>query len=112
MKAIRIHAYGDANVLTHEDAPVPTPSEGEVLVRVRAAGVNPIDWKIRAGYVKDWIPHSFPFIPGVDFSGVVEEVGPSVSGLKASDEVFGEANILVPTAAMLTLQLRQPVTSP
>jgi NADPH:quinone reductase-like Zn-dependent oxidoreductase len=99
MKAIRIHAYGDANVLVYEDAPLPAPSDEEVLVRVHAAGVNPIDWKLRAGYLKDWIPHSFPFIPGVDFSGVVEEIGPGVPGLKAGDEVFGETNILGPAGS-------------
>ena len=56
MKAIRIHTYGDANVLVHEDAPLPTPSDEEILVRVHVAGVNPFDWKIRAGLLKDWIP--------------------------------------------------------
>ncbi len=99
MKAIRIHAYGDANVLAYEDVPLPVPSGEEALIRVHAAGVNPIDWKIRAGILNDWIPQSFPFIPGVDFSGVVEDVGPSVSGLKAGDEVFGEANIFGPAGS-------------
>src|SRR5262245_48240235 len=73
MKAIRIHAYGDASVLSYEDAPRPIPADNEVLVHVHAAGVNPIDWKIRSGALKSWIPHSFPFVPGVDFSGIVEE---------------------------------------
>jgi len=94
MKAIRIHAYGDASVLAYEDAPPPTPADKEVLVRVHAAGVNPIDWKIRSGALKDWIPRSFPFVPGIDFSGVVEQRGSQVRGLEQGSEVFGEANVM------------------
>ncbi len=93
MKAIRIHAYGDASVLVYEDAPRPAPADNEIMVRVHAAGVNPIDWKIRSGALKDWIRHSFPFVPGVDFSGVIEETGSKVQGLKPGDDVFGEAKI-------------------
>jgi NADPH:quinone reductase-like Zn-dependent oxidoreductase len=60
MKAIRIHRYGGADVLVYEDAPRPTLADDAILVRVHAAGVNPFDWKIRAGFLKDWIHHSFP----------------------------------------------------
>jgi len=76
MKAIRIHNYGGPEVLKYEDAPRPQPQAGEVVVRVHAAGVNPIDWKVREGYMKDFWPHKFPLILGWDLSGVVEEVGP------------------------------------
>src|SRR5438105_2374410 len=76
MKAIRIHNYGGPKVLHYEDAPRPKPQAGEVLVRVHAAGVNPIDWKVREGYMKDFWPHKFPLILGWDLSGVVEELGP------------------------------------
>src|SRR5437773_12576324 len=84
MKAIRYHEHGPASVLKYEDAPRPTPGEGEMLVRVHAAGVNPVDWKIRAGGGR----MAKPYIPGFDVSGVVEQVGPKVSKLKAGDEVF------------------------
>ena len=88
MKAVRIHSYGGPEVLKYEDAPRPKPGKGEVLIRVHAAGVNPIDWKVRAGYMKDFIPHSFPLILGWDVSGVIEEVGAIVSRFKKGDEVY------------------------
>jgi NADPH:quinone reductase-like Zn-dependent oxidoreductase len=88
MKAIRIHNYGGPEVLQYEDAPRPEPQAGEVLVRVQAAGVNPIDWKIREGHMKDFWSHKFPLILGWDTSGKVEEVGPGVSRFKIGDEVY------------------------
>ena len=91
MKAVRIHNYGGPEVLNYEDAPRPEPGEGEVLIRVHATSVNPIDWKVRAGYMKDFLPHSFPLILGCDVSGVIEEVGPNpaASGhFKKGDEVY------------------------
>src|SRR5206468_6175613 len=91
MKAIRIHNYGGPEVLKYEDAPRPEPQAGEVLVRVHAAGVNPIDWKVREGYMQDFWPHKFPLILGWDFSGVVEELGPSPAAagrFKIDDEVY------------------------
>jgi len=89
MKAIRIHNYGGPDVLKYEDAPRPKPQAGEVLVRVHAAGVNPIDWKVREGEMKDFWPHKFPLILGWDLSGVVEELGRGVSRFKIGDEVYG-----------------------
>src|ERR1700719_4693607 len=91
MKAIRIHNYGGPEVLQYEDAPRPQPQAGEVLVRVHAAGVNPIDWKVREGHMKDFWPHKFPLILGWDLSGVVEELGPGPAGagrFKIGDEVY------------------------
>ncbi|HMH07392.1 MAG TPA: NADP-dependent oxidoreductase, partial [Terriglobales bacterium] len=88
MKAIRIHNYGGPEVLQYEDAPRPKPQAGEVLIRVHAAGVNPIDWKVREGHMKDFWPHEFPLILGWDVSGTVEEVGPGVSRFKIGDEVY------------------------
>src|SRR2546427_13121216 len=76
MKAVRIHNFGGPEVLQYEDAPRPQPESGEGLIRVYSAGVNPIAWKVRKGYVKDLWPHKFPLILGWDLSGVVEEVGP------------------------------------
>jgi NADPH:quinone reductase-like Zn-dependent oxidoreductase len=89
MKAIRIHRYGGPEVLQYEDAPCPKPQAYEVLIRVHAAGVNPIDWKVREGYMKDFWPHKFPLILGWDLSGVVEKLGRGVSRFKIGDEVYG-----------------------
>ncbi|HLH43468.1 MAG TPA: NADP-dependent oxidoreductase [Bryobacteraceae bacterium] len=93
MKAVRIHEYGGADVLRFEDAPRPEPGAGEALVRVHAAGVNPVDWKVRAGYLREWMKHKLPMIPGWDFSGVVEAVGPGVDGWRAGAEVYGRPDL-------------------
>lgn len=93
MKAVRVHNYGGPEVLHFEDAPRPTPGSGELLVKVHAASVNPIDWKIRAGYMKEYIPLPLPFIPGWDVSGVVEAVGPGVTKFKKDDEVYSRPDV-------------------
>ncbi len=67
----------------------PQAGVGEVLIRVHAAGVNPLDWKVRAGHVKAWMKHRLPLIPGWDVSGVVEAVAPDVTALKVGDAVYG-----------------------
>lgn len=87
MKAIRFHAYGDPGVLVYEDAPVPRPGEGEMLVRVRAAGVNPVDWKIRNGNWKS-LNLPLPMIPGYDVSGIVESIGAKVTRFKKGDAIY------------------------
>jgi NADPH:quinone reductase-like Zn-dependent oxidoreductase len=89
--AIQVHQYGDASQLKLERVPRPQPQEGEVLVRVYAAGVNPVDWKIRAGFMKDFMPAKFPYVPGSDVAGVVEKVGPGVSAFQPGQEVFGRS---------------------
>ena len=89
MQAIRFHSYGHSEVLVLEEVPWPTAGADEVLVRVHAAGVNPLDWKVRAGYVKDWLPHQLPLIPGWDVSGIVEAVGAKVADFKKGDAVYG-----------------------
>ena len=81
MKAIRVHEYGGPEQLRYEDAPEPKAESGTVLVRIHAASVNPIDFKLASGAMRQIMPLSFPWIPGGDFSGVVENVGPGVSGL-------------------------------
>jgi NADPH:quinone reductase-like Zn-dependent oxidoreductase len=86
MKAVRIHNYGGPEVLKFEDAPRPQPGPGEALVRIHAAAVNPVDWKIRAGRLKERI--HLPVIPGWDLSGVVEATGPGVTRVKKGDEVY------------------------
>lgn len=88
MKAIRVHSYGGPEVLQYEEVAQPSPGPGELLIKVQAASVNPIDWKIRAGYMKDIFPHTMPFIPGWDASGIVEAVGSGVTNFRKGDEVY------------------------
>jgi NADPH:quinone reductase-like Zn-dependent oxidoreductase len=93
MKAIRIHNYGGPEMLRFEDAPRPTPGSGELLITVHAASVNAIDWKIRAGYLKDVFPVLLPFIPGWYVSGIVEALGSGVTKFKKGDEVYARPNV-------------------
>src|SRR5215475_5630403 len=86
MKAVQIHAYGGPDVLQYEDVPRPQPKANEILVRVHAAGVNPVDWKIREGIV----PATLPMIMGFDFSGVVESVGSGITKYRSGDALFGQ----------------------
>jgi len=89
-----MHGYGGPEVLKYEDAPRPEPAEGEVLVKVHAAAVNPVDWKIRAGYMRSFRDYPMPFILGWDFSGTIEEVGRGVApAWKAGDEVYSRPDI-------------------
>jgi NADPH:quinone reductase-like Zn-dependent oxidoreductase len=88
MKAVRIHQFGGPEVLQFEDAPVPEPGAGQILVKVHAAGVNPVDGKIRAGEFKRFHPE-FPAILGRDVSGVIERAGAGVTDFKKGEEVFG-----------------------
>ena len=91
MKAVRAHEYGGPEVLKYEDAPIPEPGEGEVLVKIHAAGVNPADWKVRAGYFKAFVPFPMPFVPGTDFSGTVAALSPGATGFAVGDPVFGRS---------------------
>ena len=92
MKAIVVHEYGAPEVLKFEDYPDPVPSPGEVLVRVAATSVNPIDYKRRAGLTKDFYPMTFPGLIGVDIAGSVLKIGPGVEGFSVGDEVFAMAD--------------------
>ncbi|MHA6512933.1 NADP-dependent oxidoreductase [Tessaracoccus sp. Z1128] len=102
MRAVRFHRYGDPQVLTLEDAPEPHPGPGQVRVRVHATSVNPVDWKIRAGYLHEVMPVTFPAIPGTDAAGIIDEVGESVTDVKAGDAVFGIAQGGAAELAILT----------
>ncbi len=92
MKAIRIHSYGGPEVLQYEDAPRPTLNDDDVLIKVLAAGVNPVDWKIRQGYMKEMT--TLPLILGWDVAGVIEEKGPKVTNLEIGDSVYSRPSIL------------------
>jgi NADPH:quinone reductase-like Zn-dependent oxidoreductase len=91
MKAIRIHEYGDAGTLKLEEIPRLSIADDQLLVRVRDAGVNPIDWKIRQGYMKQVMPAQFPLTIGQDFAGEVAERGKAVDSFTVGDRVFGFA---------------------
>lgn len=89
MKAVRIHEYGGPEVLELEEAPMPKPASDEVLVKVYATSVNPVDWKIREGMRKEKFPADLPLIPGWDVSGVIQEVGENVHQFSKGDQVYG-----------------------
>ncbi len=91
IRAIRLHQYGGPEELKLEQVPCPVPQAGEVLIRVHAAGVNPVDWKICQGWLKDFLPVQFPSIPGRDLAGTVEEVGPDVTAFQKGQAVFGQS---------------------
>ena len=88
MKAVVLHQYGDADELKLEEWPDPVAGEGEVLVRVAAASINPVDWKMRSGAAKERFPIEFPDTLGRDVSGIVRAVGPGVEGFAPGDKVF------------------------
>src|SRR5579862_6895269 len=92
MKAIVVHEYGGPEVLKYEEYPDPVPGTGEVLVRVAASSVNPIDYKRRAGLTKDFYPLKFPGLIGVDIAGTVAKIGPRVEGFSVGDHVFAMAD--------------------
>lgn len=91
MKAIVVHQYGGPEVLKFENYPDPAPGPGEVLLRVAASSVNPIDYKRRAGRTQDFYPIKFPGLIGVDVSGTVLKVGSGVEGFSIGDKVFAMA---------------------
>ncbi len=95
MKAIRIHEFGGPEKLVYEDAPKPEPKDGEVLIKVAAAGINPVDSMIGAGKMEAMVSHTLPLILGWDVAGTIEAVGAGVSNMKPGDEVFALADIRV-----------------
>lgn len=88
MRAIRAHEFGEPDVLQLDDIPVPEPANGEVLIKVYATSVNPVDWKIIKGGYQSKFPVNLPLTPGWDVSGVVEKVGANVKDFKPGDEVY------------------------
>lgn len=92
MKAVRLHAFGGSDSLLFEDAPLPEPAAGEVRIKIRAAGVNPFDWKIRQGMLESMLPHQLPLILGWDVAGDVDAVGAGVTHLAVGDAVYALAD--------------------
>ncbi|MEU8262587.1 NADP-dependent oxidoreductase [Micromonospora sp. NPDC048999] len=91
MKAVQFADYGGPEVLRPVEVPEPHAGPGQIRVAVRAAGVNPMDWKVRSGAMRQMMPLTLPAIPGSDVAGVVDEVGAGVTGVEVGDEVFGFA---------------------
>ncbi len=95
MKAVQIRKYGGSDVIEiNKNLPIPIVTPIVVLVEIYTAGVNPVDWKIREGYLQKMAPLQFPATLGGDFSGVIKEVGAKVTNLKKGDEVYGQAGLL------------------
>lgn len=103
MRAARFHEYGGAEILVVDQVPDPHPGPGEVRVRVAAAGVNPIDWKLRSGALREIFPLDLPGIPGRDAAGVVDEIGDGVQGVSIGDRVFGLGGVTGATAELFVL---------
>jgi len=89
MKVVRAHEFGGPEVLKYEDISMPEPSQGEIRIRVIAAGVNPMDWKARQGALK--LP--LPLVMGIDVAGTVDVLGPEVKAFKAGDHVFAKVSL-------------------
>ncbi|TWF42388.1 NADPH:quinone reductase-like Zn-dependent oxidoreductase [Chitinophaga polysaccharea] len=106
--AIRVHTYGGPEQLLLEEIPVPVLAKDEVLIKVVASGVNPIDWKVREGFMQ----HPLPYIPGVEGAGIVTAVGEGVYGLKIGDEVYGSVDGSYTTYATVSTEVlfRKPPT--
>lgn len=116
MQTIHAHDYGGPEVLVLEGAPLPKPNDDQVLIRLKAAGVNPADWKSRAGLYKQFMQLQFPWTPGMEGAGLIEAVGANVTSFKKGDEVYGivtgsyaeyalaKANEIQPKPASLTFE--------
>jgi len=104
IKAVRIAQYGGSEQLKYEETPLPEIGPGHVLAKVRYAGVNPIDWKIREGYMKQVRPASFPLTLGQDFAGEIVTVGADTGSFRTGERVFGfgEGTYAEFTAAAIT----------
>ncbi len=88
MYAVRVHEYGTPQVLSYGLADRPSPKPDEVLVRIHGAGVNQMDWKLRAGLVKQYFDPPLPIVPGGEIAGIIESVGSKVISFEPGDEVF------------------------
>ena len=94
MRALHVPTAGERPELS--DLPVPEPAQGQVLIRVKAAGLNPFDNTLASGMMAEMIEHAYPLVLGRDAAGVVEEVGPGVEGIAVGDEVFGHVLLIPP----------------
>ena len=93
MKAVRIHNFGDVHMLRHDEIELPTIESHEVLIKVIATAVNPVDWRVRDGFLKEMVPHQLPLTLGWDVAGIVHQVGSAVSHLDLGEPVYALADI-------------------
>ncbi|MEU4220658.1 NADP-dependent oxidoreductase [Actinoplanes sp. NPDC026623] len=108
MKAIQFEAYGGPDVLRLVEVEAPCPGPGQVRIAVRAAGVNGIDWKIRAGHLRERRPLDLPAGTGIDAAGIVDEIGEGVEGVALGDAVFGSGSATYAEQAVLAHWARKP----
>lgn len=105
VKAVRVHAFGPAENLRWEELAAPSAKADEVLVRVHAAGVNPVDWKLRSGHARALFPESLlPLVPGADIAGVVEAAGSAAGGFAPGDAVFGMVGLFGAYAELVAVK--------
>lgn len=112
MKAVRIHEFGGPDKLVYEDAPKPEAQDGEVLIKIAAAGINPVDSMVGAGKMEEMVKHTLPLVLGWDVAGTVEAVGLGVTSLKPGDAVFAMADIRVNGAYAEYLTLPAAIVRP
>ncbi len=93
MKAIVFEKFGPSSVLKRAEMPMPVPSAKEVLIKISHTSVNPVDWKIREGYLASMLPHELPIIPGWDVAGEVVALGEGASAVKVGDLIYGYARL-------------------
>jgi NADPH:quinone reductase-like Zn-dependent oxidoreductase len=92
MQVVQVQDYGGPEVLSPTQVALPEPDADQVLIQLRAAGVNPADWKIRAGYFKQFMPLQLPWTPGMEGAGLVQAVGANLTGFKKGQAVYGIVN--------------------
>lgn len=112
MKAVRIHEFGGPDKLVYEDAPKPEAKDGEVLIKIAAAGINPVDSMIGAGKMEAMVHHTLPLILGWDAAGTVEAVGAGVTNFAPGDAVFAYADIRVNGACAEYIALPAAIVCP
>lgn len=108
MRSVRFAAYGGPEVLEVAEVDPPRPGPGQVRIAVRAAGVNPVDWKIRAGLLQQMMPLPLPAGSGQDAAGVVDRIGPGVTGVAVGDAVFGSGSDTYSEQALLLVWALMP----
>ncbi|WP_439870355.1 NADP-dependent oxidoreductase [Pseudomonas syringae] len=112
MKAVQFNEYGGTDVLRIVDTAPPHAGPGQVRIKVQAVGVNPIDWKLRAGYVRDFMPVTFPAGVGCEAAGIIDQIGDGVSGCAIGDSVFGYGQNTLAEQAVLRSWAHVPHTMP
>jgi NADPH:quinone reductase-like Zn-dependent oxidoreductase len=93
MKAARVHGYGDIDTIKYDEVPKPSAGPGQILVKIEASSLNPVESYVRQGFLAQMIPLTFPFVLGLDLAGRVEAVGPGVTELQEGDRVIGKLPI-------------------